>query len=168
MGALLARYYDLIHRIALRRLGRTEAAEDVAQEVCIKVGRAIGGWTGAAAFKTWLYRIALNAARDAGRRAAHDARLRMEWAREQAASTPPGSDAGAGTDGPEEQERIAALWDAVGRLSPAQAEAITLVYGEGLSHAEVAAIMGCAPATVGYHVHAGRNRLRAMMEEDVA
>ncbi|MEM9798381.1 MAG: RNA polymerase sigma factor [Pseudomonadota bacterium] len=157
MGALLDRHYDLMFRVAFRALGRRDAAEDVAQDVCVKLARGLANWSREGRFETWLYRVVLNAAHDAGRRLARDGRLRDEWAREPR-ETVTGSD----------DDRADTMWRAVRRLPPAQAEAITLVYGEGLSHAEAAATMGCATATVGYHVHAARTRLREMMEEEAA
>ena len=58
------------------------------------------------------------------------------------------------------------MWAAVGALPDKQREAVTLVYGEGLSHAEAGIAMGCAEATVSYHLHAARKRLRETMRED--
>ena len=162
MEVLLVRHYDLIYRVALRTLGQVEAAEDVAQDVCVKLGHGLGRWTGTAAFTTWLYRITLNAAHDHIRRRARDDRVRGEWARAQPEET-----AEAGQTGIEDA-RIEALWRAVRGLPPAQAKAVTLVYGEGLTHAQAALVMKCATATIGYHVHAARRRLRILMAEEAA
>ena len=38
-----------------------------------------------------------------------------------------------------------------------------LVYGEELSHADAAAVMGCAESTVSYHLHAARKRLETLL-----
>ena len=44
-----------------------------------------------------------------------------------------------------------------------QREAVLLVYGEGLSHAEAADVMGSAEATVSWHVHEAKKRLKVML-----
>lgn len=72
-GALVERHYDFIHRVAWRWCGNRADAEDVAQEVCARLGKAIRSWKGGGAFTTWLYALTLNAARDHGRRNAREA-----------------------------------------------------------------------------------------------
>ncbi len=151
---LLSRHYDLMHRVAWRWSGRREEAEDVAQDVCVRLPRALRSWSGEGRFESWLACVVLNAARDAGRRRARDGRLRDAWAAEPHVSVADGADA--------DLER---LWEAVRLLPPKQREAVTLVYGEGLTHAEAGIAMEVAEATVGYHVHAARARLKALMEE---
>src|SRR5262245_24501920 len=75
-GELVERHYDFIHRVAWRWCGHPADAEDVAQEVCARLGRAIGGFNGASAFRSWLYAMTINAARDARRKAAREATKR--------------------------------------------------------------------------------------------
>ena len=67
-GVLVGRHYPRIHRLAWRLTGDAGAAEDVAQDVCVRLGGAIRGFRGQSAFTTWLHRVVVNAARDAGRR----------------------------------------------------------------------------------------------------
>ena len=72
-AALVERHYDFIHRVAWRWSGNRADAEDVAQEVCARLGKAIRSWKGGGAFTTWLYALTLNAARDNGRKNAREA-----------------------------------------------------------------------------------------------
>ncbi|WP_217641178.1 RNA polymerase sigma factor [Jannaschia pohangensis] len=155
-GCLLGRHYDLMYRAAYRWSGRRADAEDVAQDVCIRLPRALRSWSGKGRFETWLYKVVLNAARDQGRKLARDGKLREAWANEPAPD--PGCD----------DEAATRLWEAVRQLPPKQRMAVTLVYGEGVSHAEAAEAMDCAEATVSYHVHAARARLKTLMEEEAA
>jgi len=60
--ALVDRYGTWIHRVASRLLGDPRDAEEVAQDVLMTVTRKIGTFKGEAAFSSWLYRIATNAA----------------------------------------------------------------------------------------------------------
>ena len=61
-AALVERHYRFIFRVAFRWCGSEPDAEDIAQEVCIKLGRAIRNYRGSGAFTTWLYALTLNAA----------------------------------------------------------------------------------------------------------
>ena len=61
------------------------------------------------------------------------------------------------------EERTEALWTAVRSLPDKQRDAVLLVYGEGLSHAAAADAMGCAEATVSWHVHEAKKRLKQTM-----
>jgi RNA polymerase sigma-70 factor, ECF subfamily len=63
-AALVERHYEFIYRVAWRWSASRPEAEDVAQEVCIRLAGAIGGFRGEGRFTTWLYALTLNAARD--------------------------------------------------------------------------------------------------------
>lgn len=153
-AALVERHYDFIHRAAYRLTGRRDDAEDVAQEVCARLGKAVAGYRGGATFTTWLYAIVLNAARDQMRRTA----------RETAKAAAFGVHAlVAGQAFGEADDPAEALWAAVRALPDKQREAVTLVYGEGLSHADAASAMAVAEATVSWHVHEAKKRLKALI-----
>ena len=151
---LVETHYDAIYRTAWRWCGNTSDAEDVAQEVCMKLATAIAGFDGRSAFSSWLYRITLNAVRDGQR-----ARSRQSRHTDAYAEVSPGEQ-------PADQEASATatqLWAAVRRLPEQQRDAVLLVYAEELSHAEAAAIMGIREATVSFHVHAARKTLRGLL-----
>src|SRR5215217_6335607 len=68
---LIEDQYDRIFRTAWRWCGNAHDAEDIAQDVCVRLGTAIRGFDGRSAFSSWVYRITLNMVRDwqrAGRR----------------------------------------------------------------------------------------------------
>ncbi|MBE7733172.1 RNA polymerase sigma factor [Devosia faecipullorum] len=151
---LIEAHYEGIYRSAWRWCGNRDDAEDIAQEVCVKLGRAIAGFDGRSAFSSWVYRITLNAVRDwqrAGQRRGRHLDAYSEI-------TP--------ADHPAEQEAAAIhgqLWAAVRRLPEKQRDAVLLVYAEELSHAEAADIMGIREATVSFHVHEARKTLRSLL-----
>lgn len=68
LDVLLERHVDRVHAICRRILGNREDALDATQEALISVARSIDRFDGRAAFTTWLYRVASNAALDELRR----------------------------------------------------------------------------------------------------
>ena len=56
--------YDFIFRTACKWTGKKSDAEDIAQEVCIKLATAIHSFDGRSAFTSWLYRVTINMVRD--------------------------------------------------------------------------------------------------------
>jgi RNA polymerase sigma-70 factor (ECF subfamily) len=155
-GALVERHYGFVHRIAWRLSGSRADAEDIAQDVCVKLGRTIRDYRGAGAFTTWLYAVTLNAVRDFTRKAARDtARAEAYGVHARTMDT--------GTDGPEMQ--AAALWLAVRKLPDKQRDAVLLVYGEGLTHATAAEAMAISEAMVSWHIHEAKKRLKVLVRQ---
>ena len=65
---LVNRYYEMVYAVSYGVLNHAETARDTAQEVFFKVFREIRNFEGKSKLKTWLYRIAVNAAIDEGRK----------------------------------------------------------------------------------------------------
>lgn len=154
-GQLVSRHYDFVHAMAWRWSGSASDADDIAQEVCVKLGAAIRSFRGASRFRTWLYTLTLNAARDHRRKHAREQQTVRAYTAE------PQHNTGAGDD-----EVSTELWAAVRALPERQCAAVLLVYGEGLSHSAAADTLGCSEATVSWHVHEARKRLKAMFGKE--
>jgi RNA polymerase sigma-70 factor (ECF subfamily) len=154
-GRLVERHYDFIFRVAYRWAGNKPDAEDVAQEVCARLGRSIRGYRGGSAFTTWLYALTINAARDMKRKAARESAKTDAFGVHALITGEAAED--------ETDDQAQTLWAAVRELPDKQRDAVLLVYGEGLSHADAADVMGCAEATVSWHVHEAKKRLKALM-----
>ncbi len=73
-SALVEMHYDFIHAVAWRWCGTQGDAEDIAQDVCIRLAKAIRSFKGQSAFRTWLYTLTLNAVRDHQRRSSRQRR----------------------------------------------------------------------------------------------
>lgn len=151
---LIEEQYDRIYRTAWRWCGNAHDAEDIAQDVCVRLGEALGSFDGRSAFSSWVYRITLNMVRD-GQRAGRRRNTHADAYAEIAPTEEPASQ--------EEDATNRELWCAVRRLPEKQRDAVLLVYAEDLSHAEAAAIMGIKEATVSYHVHEARKTLRGLL-----
>jgi RNA polymerase sigma-70 factor (ECF subfamily) len=65
---LFGRYHNLVWRVCYSTLRNSQDAEDLAQEVFLKVHRYLGNFEGRASLKTWIYQIALNTSRNELRR----------------------------------------------------------------------------------------------------
>ncbi|MBZ9684055.1 MULTISPECIES: RNA polymerase sigma factor [unclassified Mesorhizobium] len=153
-GKLLERHYDFVYRAAYRWCGRKADAEDIAQEVCVRLGKAIRDYRGGGAFTTWLYTMTMNAARDTMRKTQ----------RETVKTAAYGVHALISSEGPAEgEDPTGALWAAVRQLPDKQRDAVMLVYGEGLSHAAAAEAMAISETTVSWHIHEAKKRLKTLM-----
>jgi RNA polymerase sigma-70 factor, ECF subfamily len=154
---LLEMHYDFIHAVAWKWTRSQSDAEDIAQDVCIRLATAISGFRGEGRFRTWLYTLVLNAVRDLARRSMRDRRKTEEWS----------LDPSAQADQAQEDE-MQEIWTAVQTLPAKQRDAVMLVYSEGLKHDEAADVLGCSEATVSWHLHEARKRLRTILGREVA
>ena len=155
-AALVEKHYDRIHRLAWRWSGSSTAAQDIAQDVCVKLGGAIRSYRGEAAFTTWLHRIAytttLDHLRSTQRMIAVEPSEIVRLIDDTHGSTAEDDVIG--------QE----LWDAVRNLPPQQRDAVLLVYAEDMSHAEAASLMECSEKTVSWHIHEAKKKLKILLK----
>jgi RNA polymerase sigma-70 factor (ECF subfamily) len=156
LAALIEVHYGAVYRLAWRLIGTREEAQDVAQDVCVKLAGAVRSFRGESDLATWLYRVAYNTAID-------HIRAREKLRR---GERPDVVVLFAGRAAPSAEADLAGaeLWAEVRRLPPQQRDAVILVYAEDLTHAEAAAIMGCTEKTVSWHLHEARKRLRARLD----
>ena len=141
-------YHASLVRLLYRRTGDRDRAEDLAQEVFV---RALE--TPPTNPRPWLFAVALNLARDDGRRALRQGR-RLETLRAESegmAAEAPDADL-------EREERIAAIREALGQLSEKDREAL-LLKAEGFGYAEIASALGLAQGAVGTTLARARRRL---------
>ena len=156
-GQLLEMHYDFIHAVAWRWTRSAPDADDIAQDVCIRLASAIAGFRGEGRFRTWLYALVLNAVRDMARKSMRDRRKTEEWS----------LDPSTQMDEAQEDD-MQEIWSAVQMLSPKQRDAVMLVYSEGLDHGEAADVLGCSESTVSWHLHEARKRLKIILGREVA
>ncbi len=154
-AVLVERHYDFVFRVAFKWCGSRADAEDITQEVCVRLARAIRNFKGESRFTTWLYALTINAARDLGRKSRREALKAEAWGEHDALFGEAAADDG-------DEERISVLWRLVGQLPDKQRDAVLLVFGEGLSHGDASDVMGCAETTVSWHIHEAKKRLKQL------
>lgn len=153
---LITRHYAGVYRLCYRYCGTREDAEDVAQEVFIKLGSAIFSFRGESGFRTWLMRMTVNVLHDQYRR------NKRKWSHETVfhESFDPVDDEASQEE--QLQQKQALL--AVHRLPEKLKQAALLVHGEGLSHAEAGRILGCSEGTISWRLSEVRKKLLEMKD----
>jgi RNA polymerase sigma-70 factor, ECF subfamily len=153
--ALVRRWQGRIAALMGRLAGRG-AATDLCQEVFLRMYQASGRYREEGGFTAWLYRIALNVARDAGRRARRSARALAD--RESA-------EVGAPDDDMCRKETVHLVAEAIAELSDTLREALILRHYEGLSFEEIARLTGTPTSTLKSRFAAALNQLRVRLEQ---
>jgi len=144
-----------VYRLAYRLTGNVHDAEDLTQDVFVRVFRSLHTYR-PGTFEGWLHRITTNVFLDRMRR---KQRIRMDALSEESAARLPSRG-----PGPEQAYADTHLDDDVQRaldaLSPDFRAAVVLCDIEGLSYEEVAATLGIKLGTVRSRIHRGRAQLR--------
>lgn len=177
MGAfeeLVRRYDQKVMSIALNYAKSPEDAEDICQEVFLRVFRALPRFRFRSQFSTWLFRVATNAClSNCSRSSRHRAVLSLN------------ESPGAGTGASDETSHLERLRDnrpggeqqllgseirqrierAVDELSPQQRLVFSMRHFNGLKLREIAEMMGCAEGTVKKYLFLATERMRESLSE---
>lgn len=158
---LISKYQHRVVGLARRFVKDDELAQDVAQDVFVKVYRALPRFRGDSAFYTWVYRITVNTAKNyltAQSRRPPQQDVAVEDAERYAAG-----DALREFETPEERiyadELEKALMATLEKLPEELRVAITLREFDGLSYEEIAQVMGCPIGTVRSRIFRAREAL---------
>lgn len=153
--ALVIKYREPVYRLARRMLHSHEDAADVAQEVFIRVHRALARFAARSQLRTWLFRITVNLCLDYSGRRSRDvlAGLREFLWQPAAAHDSPVEHA-------ERRELAEVVARAIDALPPRQKAMVVLRVYQDLPYAEIGRIMGCAEGTVKATMFAAFGKLR--------
>jgi RNA polymerase sigma-70 factor (ECF subfamily) len=174
-GRLVEERSGDIYALLCRLTDDPEEARDLTQEVFLQAFRNIGGFRGEADLRTWLYRIAVNQARNRWRwwkRRRRDRTVSLDAPVGDDRDDPLGASIPAREGGdPEQQtlarERESALLKALNSLARPYREAILLRDIEGLSYEDVAQALEINVGTVKSRLSRGRNELRRRLESSL-
>jgi RNA polymerase sigma-70 factor (ECF subfamily) len=158
---LVRRYMRDAFSFCMRLTGRADEAEELSQEGFVTAYRALRGFRGEASFRSWLFRILINRWRDRRRsRRREDARMELVKADVESRGAYSGElgELDAGELGDVVKSRVQDLPDR-------QREVLVLHVYHGMSHHEVADVLGCSYDDVKMNLSLARKRLRETMKD---
>ena len=154
---LVAACRDRVYSLAWHLSGSATLADDIAQDVFVKLLTRIGQFRHEAEFTTWLYRIVANTSTDYRR--AHGRFVPVD----DGVAVPP--------QAPQQEERFsreetaARVRAALAEVRPAFRVALVLRYIEGLSYEEIGRVLQIAPGTVASRLSRGQLQLGRMLRD---
>lgn len=159
---LVRRYRGPVFRLVVSILGQgfSADAEDVAQDVMLRVHHALSSFRGEAKFGSWIYRVAFNQALNVKARV----RYRSPHVSDQALAAMPSPDRRA-DDRLQDARRQEALMMCVGELPEVYQSALRLHYWLGASISEIAVMLDAPENTVKSYLHRARRLLHAQLTE---
>lgn len=174
---LVRRYNTTLVRVARYYVNSEASAEDVVQETWMAVLRQADRFEGRSSVKTWLFRILVNRARTAGVKehrsipvdptGSGDGTLANRFDQGGVWTDPPAPFTDAIESAILNERVIALVRGAIARLPEPQQAVVTLRDVEGLSTAEVAALLELSEANVRVILHRGRARVRGEVESTI-
>ncbi len=157
-----ARYASMVYGLSLRMCGDPSRAQDLSQEVFIRVFRSLSRFRGRSSLRTWVYRVTLNHCRS---------RLGRKRVLTEPLDSPAGErqvkDPGRGPEDltlSADAERI--VTRGLLRLPTRFREAVVLRDLEGMSYREIADVLGIRLGTVRSRISRGREQLRVVLETE--
>ncbi len=161
--ALLGAYSRKLYNLCYRFTGRAAEAEDLTQEVFIKVFQTLKTYDAAqGTFSTWIHRVARNHLVDHYRRTRRERAMSLDEEPEALEERPaPGAGPGARV---ESRERRELLQRGLNQLSPDLREAVILRDLHDLDYQEIALVLGVPEGTVKSRINRGRLELARVLK----
>ena len=150
-------YSTRIYTIAYQMIGNAEDAQDIAQEVFIRLYRSLDKFKPTSRFTTWLFRVTVNMSIDYRRRHVRHRHVSIDEAKglPTLVGNAPPPDAGV------EWKELHGAVDRLTRgLSLKQRTVFILRDLQGFTTSEIAGILGCRPSTVRVHLARARGLIR--------
>lgn len=155
LEAIFREHHGAVYRAAYRITGNAADAEDVLQTVFTRLLRREEQPDLSNSAGSYLHRAAVNAALDLMRRRKRARAVDLDEVSEQLV------DENAGPERRRDSREIASrVREALGRLSPRQAEIFSLRYLEGLGNLEIATMLGSSQTSIAVILHRARHRLQ--------
>lgn len=162
---IVREHQAMVFRMLVRLTGSREHVDDLAQDVFLRLHRALPSFRGEALLTTYLHRIVVNVAQDEWkRRKREDQRsdsLSDDLSGWENRLAHPSSNAEDQLATRELQFRVE---EALGRLSPVERSILVLYHQEERSYHQIAESLRLPIGTVRTHLHRGRNKLRAALQ----
>jgi RNA polymerase sigma-70 factor (ECF subfamily) len=147
---LVRRYLDEVHRFFIKFTNDPMDAEDLAQDVFLKLYKSLKKFRFEAEFKTYLYRVNVNTANNYLRRSRWRKWLHLDQSPEQI-------DDAADI---ESEWTKSEIWDAVAKLPTKQRLVVMMRVAQNMPHKDIAAVIGVSENSVKSSFHYGINQLK--------
>jgi RNA polymerase sigma-70 factor (ECF subfamily) len=162
---LVREHQAMVFRTLLRLTGSREHLDDLAQDVFLRLYRALPSFRGEALVTTYLYRIAVNVAQDEWKRRRREAQSLVSISDETSGWEDrlqhPGRNAEELMEEGEFQELVE---EQLQRLSQVERAVLVLYHQEERTYEQIALALGLPIGTVRTHLHRGRKKLREGIE----
>ena len=162
-AALVDRYKHMVYTLAMKIVKHTEEAEEISQDVFLKVFQVLNTFKGDSKFSTWLYKIAYYRSLDYIKK--QKRQLNTSSIDSEIEFHLPSIEGV--LDQFEVQERKQAIKRAIDKLPEADAVVITLHYFEALSLKEIAEVMNMEANTVKVRLFRSRKRLAVILKNEI-
>ncbi|NYF92130.1 sigma-70 family RNA polymerase sigma factor [Tunturiibacter empetritectus] len=164
---LVRDHQAMVFRTLLRLTGSREHLDDLAQDVFLRLYRALPSFRGEALITTYLYRIAVNVAQDEWKRRRRDDRSHVSLSDDTSAweerLAHPDRNA---EQKIEEREFQQAVDEQLQRLSQIERTILILYHQEERSYEQISYTLGMPIGTVRTHLHRGRKKLREAIKQN--
>ncbi|MBE7182234.1 MAG: sigma-70 family RNA polymerase sigma factor [Terriglobus roseus] len=177
---LVREHQTMVFRTLHRLTGAGPHVEDLAQDVFLRLFRALPEFRGEAMLSTYLYRIVVNVAQNEWKRSKRD-RDRFaqapagadeeesgDWLENQAPATSGGRHTRSPEEHLNESETNAVVEHALHTLPETERAVLVLYHQEDLSYQAISAALDMPVNTVRTHLHRGRKRMAELVQERLA
>ncbi|MHC4267518.1 MAG: RNA polymerase sigma factor [Planctomycetota bacterium] len=152
---LVERSYMLVYKVSYKWCRTKEDAEDITQEVFVKLAKKIFSFREESSFQTWLYRIVINTAKDYTNKEERKLIKETAYREEQMLKS----------ESAQKEVSIEEKIDQMIEFLPQKLkETALLVFGEGMNHREAAAVLDCAEKTISWRIHQVKKELKKHLE----
>jgi RNA polymerase sigma factor (sigma-70 family) len=158
---LVREHQAMVFRTLLRLTGSREQLDDLAQDVFLRLYRALPSFRGEALVTTYLYRIAVNVAQDEWKRRRRDKQSLVSISDEASGWEERLEHPGRNAEELLEEREFAELVDGqLQRLSQVERAVLVLYHQEERTYEQIALALGLPIGTVRTHLHRARKKLR--------
>jgi len=158
---VVAKHQKPVVNFIYRMMGNFQEAEDIAQEVFIRVYQSAYTYAGRSSFVTWLFKIASNLCFDRLRSGSRGELIYLDAEKEEIQERLLGADATLSPQELVENSELAHFIEtAMGKLTAKNRQAIVLREYHGFSYKDIAETAGCSVAAVRCRIYAARQQLK--------
>ncbi len=166
---LMEKHMGIIYNIALRMTANQDDAEDMTQEIMIKIFRSLSSFKGNSKFSTWIYRVAVNTCLDELKKKKNKKHLSLdaEISGDDGENQIEIKDDSPSPEKLAEQNELRDMVAAAVKLLSDEHRAVIVLRDiRGMSYSEIAEILGCSDGTVKSRISRERAQLKMILEKE--